>query len=312
MGCLQSSSKAMSLIVVAGASGNVGAATVRKLAELGGVTVKALTRDISSEKVAALKKLPNVEVVQCDLLDKASIASACSGVTSAVLTCGLNKQQVEKEKNFIDCVKAAGCTNLVKLGTIGLYTAKDSKSEYARYHAEIEEHLEGTAGDMKWTVLRPNWYMTNHLGDIFGTLPKGVIAYAVDPEAKFTLVDPRDVGDLAAKLVVAADPCVHHGMKLDVGGPEAVSTSQMAAFYTEALGRPIQAVNCPKADWIARGVAGGLEEWLAEAASNNFDYWGKGQLAFPTSPEALALAAPQRTMAEWVKEWAPRSPPPAA
>jgi len=304
--------QAMSVIVVAGASGNVGAATVRKLAELGGVTVKALTRDSTSDKVAALKELPNVEIVQCDLLDKASIASACSGVAAAVLTCGNNQQQVESEKNFIDCVKAAGCTNLVKLGTVGLYTAKDSKSEYARYHAEIEEHLEATAGDMKWTVLRPNWFMTNHLGDIFGTLPMGVIAYAVEPETKLTLVDPRDVGDLAAKLVVAADASVHHGMKLDVSGPEAVNTSQMAAFYTESLGRPIQAVNCSKADWIAGGVAGGLPEWLAEAASNNFDYWGEGKLAFPTSPEALALAAPQRTMAEWVNEWAPRSPPPAA
>jgi len=300
------------MIVVAGASGNVGAATVRKLAELGGVSVKALTRDSASDKVAPLKALPNVEVVECDLLDKASIARACSGVTAAVLTCGNNQQQVESENNFIDCVKAAGCTNLVKLGTVGLYTAKDSKSEYARYHAEIEEHLETTAGEMKWTVLRPNWFMTNHLGDIFGTLPMGVIAYPVDPEAKVATVDPRDVGDLAAKLVVAADPRVHHGMKLDVSGPEAVNTSQMAALYTESLGRPIQAVNCPVADWIAGGVKGGLPEWLAVAASNNFLYWGEGKFTFPSAPQVLALAAPQRTMAEWVKEWAPRSPPPAA
>merc|ERR1719240_2318680 len=129
------------MIVVAGASGNVGAETVRKLAELEGINVKALTRDPTSAKVASLKALPNVEVVQCDLLDKASLVSACGGVTAAVLTCSNTLQQVEAEKNFIDCVKAAGCTNLVKLGTIGLYTAKDSTSQYARYHAEIEEHL---------------------------------------------------------------------------------------------------------------------------------------------------------------------------
>jgi uncharacterized protein YbjT (DUF2867 family) len=300
------------MIVVAGASGNVGAATVRKLSELGGVSVRALTRDSTSEKVAALKALPNVEIVECDLLDKGSVASACSGVKAAVLTCGNNQQQVESEKNFIDGAKAAGCTNLVKLGTVGLYTAKDSKSEYARYHAEIEEHLETNAGDMKWTVLRPNWFMTNHLGDIFGTLPQGVIAYPVDPEAKVALVDPRDVGDLAAKLVVAADPSEHHGMKLDISGPEAVNTSQMAALYTESLGRPIQAVNCSMADWIAGAIKGGIPEWLAEAASNNFPIWGEGKLLFPSSPQVLAVAPPQRTMSAWVKEWAPRSPPAAA
>lgn len=300
------------MIVVAGASGNVGAATVKKLSELGGVSVRALTRDSASDKIASLKTLPNVEVVQCDLLDKASIATACSGVKAAVLTCGNNKQQVESEKNFIDCVKEAGCANLVKLGTVGLYTAKDSKSEYARYHAEVEEHLENTAGDMKWTVLRPNWFMSNHLGDIFGTLAVGIIAYPVGPEAKATIVDPRDVGDLAAKLVVAADPSVHHGMKLDVGGPEAVNLFQVAALYTESLGRPIQAVNCPKADWVAGAVKGGIPEWLAEAVTNNFPLWEEGKLSFASSPEVLVLAAPQRTMAEWVKEWAPRSPPAAA
>lgn len=300
------------MIVVAGASGNVGAATVKKLSELGGVSVRALTRDSASDKIASLKTLPNVEVVQCDLLDKASIATACSGVEAAVLTCGNNKQQVESEKNFIDCVKEAGCANLVKLGTVGLYTAKDSKSEYARYHAEVEEHLENTAGDMKWTVLRPNWFMSNHLGDIFGTLAVGIIAYPVGPEAKATIVDPRDVGDLAAKLVVAADPSVHHGMKLDVGGPEAVNLFQVAALYTESLGRPIQAVNCPKADWVAGAVKGGIPEWLAEAVTNNFPLWEEGKLSFASSPEVLVLAAPQRTMAEWVKEWAPRSPPAAA
>jgi len=295
-----------------GASGNVGAATVRKLAEKGVVSVKALTRDSTSDKVASLKALPNVEIVQCDLMDKASIASACSGVMAAVLTCANNEQQVEQEKNFIDVVKAAGCTNLVKLATVGLYTAKDSKCEYGRYHAEIEEHLETTAGDMKWTVLRPNWFMSNHLGDIFGSLPMGVIAYPVDPEAKIALVDPRDVGDLAAKLVVAADPSVHHGMKLDISGPEAINLSQMAALYTESLGRPIQAVNCSNADWVAGGLKGGLPEWLAEAVTNNFPLWSEGKLTFPSSPQVLALAAPHRTMAEWIQEWAPRSPPPAA
>lgn len=300
------------MIVVAGASGNVGAATVQQLAELGGVSVRALTRDSTSDKIAPLKALPNVEVVQCDLLDKASIAKACSGVKAAVLTCGNNKQQVKQEINFIDAIKAAGCANLVKLGTIGLYTAKDSKSEYARYHAEIEEYLEASAGDMKWTVLRPNWFMSNHLGDIFGTLPMGVVAYPVNPDAKIPLVDPRDVGDIAAKLVVAEDPSVHHGLKLDVSGPEAVSTSQMSALYTESLGRPIQAVTCPAAAWVAGAVQGGLPEWLAEAITNNFPLWDEGKLAFPSSPQVLSLAAPRRTMAEWVKEWAPRSPPPAA
>jgi len=218
---------------------------------------------------------------------------------------------VATEKSFIDAAVAAGCPFLVKLGTVRCYTSKDSKSEYARFHAEIEEHLENTAGAMKWTVLCPNWFMSNHLGDIFGSLPLGVIAYPLDPQAKAGVVDPRDVGDLAANLMMAPDPSAHHGLKLDVSGPENISVTEIAALYSDALSRPIAAVKPSVEEWITAGVGGGLEEWLARAASVNFIYWEAGDLAFPTSPHALAAAPPKRTMAAWIKEWSPRSPPPA-
>ena len=107
---------------------------------------------------------------------------------------------------FIDAAVAAGCPYLVKLGTLRCYTDVDSASEYARFHAEIEAHLEKVAGAMKYTVLCPNWFFTNHLADIFGTLPMGIIAYPLAPDAKATAVDPRDVGELAAQLMMAPDP----------------------------------------------------------------------------------------------------------
>ena len=198
----------------------------------------------------------------------------------------------------------AGCKYLVKLGTVASYTALDSEVEYARFHAEIEQHLEATAGEMKWTVLCPNWFMSNHLGDIFGTLPKGVVVYPVSVDAKASMVDPRDVGDLAAAMLLVPDPSTYHGLKLDVSGPEEVCVSQIAALYMEALGRPIAAVKCTIEDWIAGGIASGFPEWLATAVSKNFSKWDASKMAFPTSPEAMALAPPQRTMAQWVGEWA--------
>lgn len=152
--------------------------------------------------------------------------------------------QVQAEKNFIDAAVAAGCKYLVKLGTVRSYTSKDSAVEYARFHAEIEDYLETTAGAMRWTVLCPNWFMSNHLGDIFGTLPNSIIAYPLKPDAKATIVDPRDVGDLAAALLVAPDPSVYHALKLDVSGPEAISLGEIAGLYTEALSRPVQPVEC--------------------------------------------------------------------
>ena len=224
-------------VVVAGASGNVGSAAVHKLSQMG-VEVKALTRSSADEKCAPLKALEHVQLVECDISDQSSLTGVFDGVKAAFLTCGNFQGQVAAEKAFIDAAVAAGCPYLVKLGTVRCYTSMDSAAEYARFHAEIEAHLEKVAGAMKYTVLCPNWYFSNHLGDIFGTLPMGIIAYPLSGEAKASSVDPRDVGELAAQMMLASDPSAYHGLKLDVGGPEAVSMTQVAALYTAALGTP--------------------------------------------------------------------------
>ena len=187
----------------------------------------------------------------------------------------------------------------------------DSAAEHARFHAEIEAHLEKVAGATKCTVLCPNWFFTNHLADVFGTLPMGIVACPLAPDAKATAVDPRDVGELAAQMMMAPDPFVCHGLKLDVGGPEAVSMAQVAALHTAALGRPVRLVKPSVDEWVA-AASPALPAWFAKAVSHNFERWEAGDLAFSTSAEALALAPPKRTMADWVKEWAPRSPAPGA
>uniref|UniRef100_A0A7S3B3G4 NmrA-like domain-containing protein n=1 Tax=Haptolina ericina TaxID=156174 RepID=A0A7S3B3G4_9EUKA len=300
------------VVVVAGATGHVGLAAVNALVAQG-VEVRALTRKSTSEAVAPLRELSKVQIVECNLSDgDASLATVFSDATAALLTCANFRGQVDAEKAFIDAAVAGGCPYLVKLATVQCYTAKDSPCEYARFHAEINEYCERVAGSMKVTTLCPNWFMTNHLADIFGTLPQSIIAYPVVSEAKATIVDPRDVGDVAAALLMTPDPSKYHGLTLDVAGPESTSMAQLAALYADTLGRPVKHVMCPMEAWIAAGVQAGLPDWLAQAVSLNFGYWEAGELAFESSPEVLALAPPKRTMSEWIHEWAPRSPPASA
>ena len=223
-------------VVVAGSSGNVGSAAVRKLSQMG-VEVKALTRSSAAEKCAPLKALEHVQLVDCDISDPSSLTGVFDGVQAALLTCGNFQGQAAAEKSFIGAAVAAGCPYLVKLGTVRCYTSMDSAAEYARYHAEIESHLEKVAGAMKYTVLCPNWFFSNHLGDVFGTLPMGVIAYPLSGEAEAAPVDPRDVGELAAQMMMVSDPSAYHGLKLDVSGPEKMSMLQLATLYTAELGR---------------------------------------------------------------------------
>jgi len=235
--------------------------------------------------------------------------------------------QVTAEKNFIDALVASvSCKYLVKIGTVRCCTAIDSVVEYGRFHAEIENYLEENtkSGDLKWTVLSPNWFMSNHLGDVFGTLPlsPSIIAYPVtNVDAGANIVDPREIGTVAAKLLLQAKNPKHDGRKLNVSGPESVSMSMVQTLFAEALGRDVLYVNCSTEDWIAGAVKAGFPDWLAKAISHNFILWEDGGLSFPSSPEVIDLlnenddgstSSVRRTMSEWVKEWAPRSPPPAS
>lgn len=300
-------------ILVAGGTGNVGSAVVRSLSACG-VSTKVITRDPSAEKAQRLAGLPGVSIVKGDICDANAMAVAFQGVTAAFLGCSNSESQVAAEKSFIDAaVTASSCTYLVKLGTCGAegYTGSKSLIQYGQYHAEIEDHLGSSS--LKWTVLRPNEFMQNHMGDIFGTLPLGIVAYPLHPNSMATIVDTRDVGDMAAKLLQldGADRAKHEGQKYNVCGPKCVSTRVLAKLYSAALGRPIRAVQIPTEEWATNAEKAGFPAWLAQAVSKNFaDFWDKGMLNYSSSEEVLALCAPQRTMQAWIQEHAPMSPSP--
>ena len=121
-------------------------------------------------------------------------------------------------------------------------------------------------------------------------------------------MDPRDVGELAAAIITNTENYdALHGKKIDVSGPEDVTMGELAAMYSEALGRPVRFERVSVETWVA-AASQHIPAWLAEDVVKNFELWNAGELCFETSPEARPL--PARTMRQWVQEWAPRSPPP--
>src|SRR6478672_2843883 len=73
------------VIAVVGATGAQGGGLVRAIAADpgGGFVARAITRDSSSEAAQALTALPNVEVVEADLEDQASVDAAFAGAYGA-------------------------------------------------------------------------------------------------------------------------------------------------------------------------------------------------------------------------------------
>jgi len=92
-------------ILVYGATGKQGGSVVKHLLSDGGFKVRAVTRNLDSDKAKELKKL-NVEVVKGDLQDKNSILEALKGVDAAFLVTNfwqdMGKTELSDGKNFVD------------------------------------------------------------------------------------------------------------------------------------------------------------------------------------------------------------------
>ena len=72
------------MVFVLGCSGSVGSATVRALSTkyAGKLNILAGTRDVASEKVASLRSLPGVTILQADMNNKEALRDLLTGVTS--------------------------------------------------------------------------------------------------------------------------------------------------------------------------------------------------------------------------------------
>jgi len=323
----------MQTILVTGATGKTGGACASYLLSSGSVKVQCLVRDCSS--AAALKLAEcGAELVEGQFGETSSLVSACAKVDAAFLVCSNHLDQVELETAFIEAAASSNSVRyIVKVSTCGCadYCTADSPVEYGRMHAQIEANLAAAQKDLAWTVIRPNYFFQNHAGDIFGTLPAKLLTY---PRSLTTLetgkartVDTRDVGEVAAKLLLlecstrtpglgawdapeaASHAVSHYSQVYDVCGPTAWSVRGLAALYEEKLSLPSGAIRTPAL--TEEKAAAGLEQagfppWLARAVTiGNARYWAKELCDYPSSPAVLAIHPTFRTFEAWVDEHVP-------
>src|SRR5262249_53865973 len=100
------------MILVTGAAGNNGQATLRVFARQG-ARVRALVRVEAQARL--LHDLPGVELVVGDLAKPESLGPALEGVERALLISSATPDMFETQCSFFDAPKAAGVPNVVKL-----------------------------------------------------------------------------------------------------------------------------------------------------------------------------------------------------
>jgi uncharacterized protein YbjT (DUF2867 family) len=280
------------MILIVGATGLVGSATLRQLTARG-VPVRALVR--SAEKASTLAG-PGVETVIGDLEQPASLDAALDGVTRALLISPLHPRQVEWQGNVVEAARRAGAVHIVKLS--GLGTALDSPLRSGRWHAQTERHI-ADAG-LPWTYLHPPFFMQNLLRSAAAIAAQGVLVASMQA-GQIAIVDARDV---AAVAVAALTSDGHVDKTYTITGPEALSFQEVAQKLAAATGRSVTYQDVPLAAMRREMVAAGLPAWLIEVRMEFATALRDGYAAAVTDTVQVVTGQSARTFDTFAREHA--------
>ncbi|MFD8142210.1 NmrA family NAD(P)-binding protein [Streptomyces sp. NPDC059708] len=244
------------MIVVMGAAGATGGATLRSLAALGTPT-RALSRD-PARLASALdaRTLARTSVHPADAADPPSLREAFRGARRLFLTMANGPHQVRHELNAIEAALDLGIEHIVKVSAPA--AEPDSPVAVSRGHHLVEERLRSCG--IPATVLRPYAFMQKLLLLAPGIATAQVVHGAMG-RARCNYVDVRDVGDAAAAVLTHPAPS---GGALPLTGPRAYNYPELTTLLGELLGRPVRYLDLTPASLHAHLTGrGGMPEWLA-------------------------------------------------
>ncbi|SDN93305.1 NmrA family NAD(P)-binding protein [Actinacidiphila guanduensis] len=272
------------MILVTGASGNVGAEAARLLGAQHH-PARALVRD------AARAPRADVEIVTGDFERPDTLDAAMRGIETVIL---VSPAVPAQEIAVIASAVRAGVQHIVKITS---KASDDSPVERRRGQARIEAYLE-TSG-IACTLLRANAYMQN----LLALAPmikqsRGFVMSAGDGQVG--MIDARDVAATAA--AVAAKAAAHAGRTYWLTGPDLITYHDVAEALSDALGHEIEyRQTTPDAHRTAM-IRAGVPEAVATSNAKAFELIAEGDAAWLSDEVAAITGAAPRSLRTFIAD----------
>ncbi|PSR21372.1 MAG: complex I NDUFA9 subunit family protein [Sulfobacillus acidophilus] len=226
-------------VVVTGASGYVGSATVAKLCR-SGHSVVAIARHKPAEPMASGVTWVPGDIRHMDLVrafDGAQAVVHLIGIIREVPQSGITFEwmHVGATERVLVAMRAAGISRLIHMSALG--TRRAAASQYHRTKWEAEQLVRSQAG-VKSTILRPS-LMFGGAPPFFEMLKSlAQLPRVPVPGDGRTLFQPVSVHDVATLILETLPDNSSFDLTLEVGGPERFTLNQLFDGMARRIGRP--------------------------------------------------------------------------
>jgi uncharacterized protein YbjT (DUF2867 family) len=267
------------MILVTGATGNVGGELARTLAAAG-EQVRALTRSSGERALPA-----GVQAVGGDLNDPGSLGSALAGVRGVFVLPGYQDMP-----GLLAEIKRAGAEHVVLLSGSSA-EAGDMTNAISRYMINSETAVRDSG--VSWTILRPSGFMSNTLQWV-PQLRAGDVVRAPFAQVPIAVIDPHDIAAVAALALTSAG---HEGKHYMLTGPQPLLPADRVRVLSTVLGRDLRFEGQPDAE--ARAEMS--EAMPAEYVDAFFSFYADGTLDESTVRPTVheVTGRPPRTFGQW-------------
>jgi uncharacterized protein YbjT (DUF2867 family) len=276
------------MILITGASGNVGKEVLRQIVQTG-VQVRAAFQSVRKGALAP----SGIEVVVADYNQPDTLRAALKSVDRVFLVGPPTEQLPELERKAIDVIRGSEVGHVVKLSAMG-----GKEAIFPRQHAQSEDYIQSSG--VPFTFLRPNGFMQNMVNYNAATIATQNAFYGSEGEGQVSQIDIRDVAAVAVKVLTEAG---HVGKAYTLTGPESLTNTQIAQILSDDLGREIRFVNLSPEQLKKALLAAGTPEWNADALLDLQRYYREGKAATVTQDVEQILGRKPTSFAQFSRDY---------
>jgi len=268
------------MILVTGATGNVGGELIRALVGAGEEVRALIRRDTDRTRLPAV-----VEGFVGDLDRPQTLRAALDGVRGVHLLSGYQDMP-----EILAEIRRAEVEHVV-LQSSSAAPDGDMSNAVARYHILSEAAVRDSG--VPWTFLQPNSFMSNTLQWV-SQLQAGDVVHAPFADVRVATIDPYDVAEVAAEALTSGG---HEGHSYRLSGPESLLPADRVGVLAKVLGRDLRFEGQSDADARAEMSA----TMPGEYVDAFFSFFADGKLdeskVLPTVQEVTGRQP--RTFEQW-------------